>query len=254
MTIIISAVTPAGIVMGGEGRCILTKAEEFIDGCDTAKKVDFEPITGNVEKVYHIAGRFGLAYSGPDFDGKGWCLQNEINEFDRIVRLNLRCNLSFNIKDAGGIFNGLMKKALPPGTEYHFFWGGYSPRTGKPFQVCYQNGQDVTDAGHVPSGWRTDIPEYPEGCYDRGIAAMGKAEIVRELLDGKEIRWDLMPLGDAVESVRWLIDAVTKKGIQYFEGEQRVVGEDVDILVLTPQYSGFVKKQSAAALKELNVN
>ncbi|MEW6274953.1 MAG: hypothetical protein AB1556_07560 [Bacillota bacterium] len=155
MTIIISALTPGGIVMAGEGRCIRVEASEFTDGYNADKKFNFEPVTDNAEKIHLIADRFGLAYSGPDFNEKGWCLQNDINEFDRIVRLNLRHNLSFNIREAAGIFSGLVQKVLPPDMDFGFFWAGYSPRTGKPFQVHYRKGQDVTNtfslAGRMPT-------------------------------------------------------------------------------------------------------
>ncbi|MHB8157561.1 MAG: hypothetical protein ACYDEQ_09275, partial [Desulfocucumaceae bacterium] len=89
MTIIISAITPSGIVMGGEGRRVATKAEDMKNAYDSKKKINYELVTDNSVKVHLIAGRYGLLYSGPCFTEQGWYIQNEINDFNRAVLLNM---------------------------------------------------------------------------------------------------------------------------------------------------------------------
>jgi len=251
MTIVLSTLTPGGIVMAGEGRTIKVKTKD-VDFRDTDKKIDFEPLTDNTEKVHLIADRFGLAYSGLG-SYKEWCLHDTINEFNHIVRLNLRNNLSFNVQEAGGIFNGLVQKSIPPGAGCEFFWAGYSPRTGKPFQVCYRGGQDVTDTENVPKGWRTDIPEYPDGCYHHGLAMLGRIKIISDFLNGKKIRWSHMSLRDATECVAWLLSVGTQ-GLKFFEGEQQLSGGGADILAITPNGAGYVKNKALDLFREGGVN
>ncbi|OPY59453.1 MAG: hypothetical protein A4E55_00223 [Pelotomaculum sp. PtaU1.Bin035] len=242
MTIVMSALTPGGIVMAGEGRAILAEKEDLCDGFRNPK-LNHGLLTDNEEKVFLIADKFGLMYSGPDSNDQGWCLRNEITEFDRIVRLNLRSNLSFNVLDAGEILNEFIKKALPPEMGYSFYWAGYSPRTKKPFQVFYRDGQEATKETRVPRGFRMDIPGYPDGCYEFGMAMSGVTEVIKEFIGDKVIRWGTMPLRDAIECVEFLV-TVGIKGIKFFEGYQQLSGGDIDILVITPTFSGFVKHKT----------
>lgn len=247
MTIIISAVTPNGIVMAGEGRRITTKAEDLKDGYGSGKKINYELVTDNSIKVHLVAGRFGLLYSGPSFTEHGWYLQNEINEFNRVAQLNIKNQVGFNVIAAAEIFNRQIYNALPEGTDYGLFWAGYHDY--RPFQSCFRQGKNITRSGGVASGWQTGVPGWPEGCYGYGMAMLGKTEIIQDFLDGKVIRWDRMPLKDAIECVEWLM-SIGIKGIRFFEGEQQVSGGDVDILVMTPEYSGFVKNKTLSLFGE----
>jgi hypothetical protein len=243
MTIVISALTPGGIVMAGDSRTIRVKTQN-LDFRDTDKKIDFEPSSDNTNKIFLIADRFGLAHSGTSSSGD-WCLQNTINEFDRIVRLNLRSNLSFNVLEAAGIFNGLVQKDAPSDAVIgcDFLWAGYDPRTGQPFQVSYMDGRDVTRERNAPCGWRTDIPEYPNGCYHHGLTMLGRAGIINDFIGGKKIRWSRMPLLDAIKCIEWLL-LTGIMGLKYFEGEQQLSGGDIDILAITPTWGKFVKNKT----------
>jgi len=112
----------------------------------------------------------------------------------------------------------------------------------------------VTDTEKVPSGWRTDDPNCPDGCYEYGMSMQGgKVEVIQEFIKGKIIRWDRMHLRDAIECIEWLLVSGTK-ALKFFEGQQQISGGEVDILVITPTYAGFVKNKTLALFEESGNN
>lgn len=244
MTIIMTAVSPGGIVLAGEGRAIAASKEEIEVGFQN-NRIDHDLHSDNEEKIYLLADKFGLAYSGFSFKLSGWNVQNDVNELDYCARNGA------GLKELAETFNSWVKEAATDKetgiiADYGFYLCGYEK--GKPKQICYRGGKDVTDEKHIPAGWRTDVKEFPKGCYEWGFSMAGKTDLIRDFIKDKRILWHTFPLRDIVELIELLM-AVGIKGARYFDGYQQVSGGKVDILVISPAWTGFVKHKMLGLLE-----
>ncbi len=234
MTICISVITEAGIVLAGDGRTINVKDQRNVNIRDTSQPLEFNVITDNEPKIYLVADRFAIAYSGYG-NLPGWNLQRSINELDRLIRLNMRSNRTFDPRCGGEMLDDLISKAVP-GTEFErdFVWAGHDLR-GRAFQVVRKDGRDITEETDAPCGYQGNDLEYPNGCFRWGEIAFGRIGVIKKLLEERQIRWETMNLRDIVEAVEWLL-AVGTGGLRFFDGEQAISGGRVDILALSPTW------------------
>ena len=234
MTICISVITEAGIVLAGDGRSINVKDHQNVNFRDASQSFEFNVVTDNMPKIYLVADRFAIAYSGYG-SLQGWDLQQSINELDRLIRFNMRSNRTFDPRCGGEILDDLINKAVP-GTKFErdFVWAGHDLR-GRAFQVVRRDGRDITDEMDAPCGYRENVPGHPNGCFRWGEITFGRIGVIKKLLDGQQIRWDTMSLRDIVEAVEWLLTVGTG-GLRFLEGEQATSGGRVDILALSPTW------------------
>lgn len=236
MTICISVITQAGIVLAGDGRSINIKDPQNVNLRDTSQPLDFSIITDNQPKIHLVADRFAVAYSGFGYlQNWNWNLQQSINELDRLIRFNMRHNKAFDPRCGGEMLDELMNKAVPGiNFERDFVWVGHDLK-GRAFQVVRRDGRDITDEIDAPCGYREAVPGYPNGYFHSGEVVFGRIGVINKLLAGEQIPWDKMSLRDIVECVEWLL-AVGTGGLRFFEGEQATSGGRVDILVLSPMW------------------
>ncbi len=237
MTICISVMTEAGIVLAGDGRCLQVRNIQNTNFRDTSQALDFTIASDNEPKVYLIADRFAIAYSGTS-ETQGWCLQQSINELDRLMKLNMRNNRTFDPRCGGGILDDLINKALGDiKIQRDFVWAGHDLQ-GRAFQTAHRDGRNITQEMDVPCGYqREDITGYLNGGYFHwGQVLFGRTGVIEKLLEGRLIRWNKMNLRDIVEAVEWLL-MVGTGGLQFLDGEQATSGGRVDILALSPMWA-----------------
>lgn len=234
MTICISVMTEAGIVLAGDGRSLQMQDIQNTNPRDTSQPLAFTIASDNEPKVHLIADRFAIAYSGVS-NTQGWCLQQSINELDRLMRLNVRTNRNFDPRCGGEILDDLINEALC-GIKFQrdFVWAGHDLR-GRAFQTAHRDGRNITQEMDVPCGYREDIQGYPNGYFHWGQVLFGRAEVIEKLLEGRVIRWDEMNLRDIIEAVEWLLMTGTG-GLRFLDGEQATSGGRVDIIALSPMW------------------
>lgn len=230
MTIILTAVVPDGIVMAGEGRCIMGPV-------DARDKFNFDFVTDGEEKIYLLGDRdrYGLAYSGPSFNDSGsWYINNDVNKLNQLVHQG-----NYSINDLAKVFADMIKQALPPGTNFSFHLATF--QNYLPLVVTYQKGQLTNPLGFQVGRRPGYISQSAQnfGQVRFGLAMDGETNIIRKLLKNERIPFSRMSLRDAIEFCELTV-TVGYKYLQYF-GYQQVSGGPVDILVLTQKWSGFVK-------------
>lgn len=223
MSIILTAVTGDGIVMAAESRTIKAPLAQVRGGYTSG--MTYELVTDSSDKVFLLAGRVGLAYSGPDFDEHGWYFNNEVRALEE--EANKGCGID---KLADKLANRL-KEALPSNMAFGFHlaaYDGYSP---------------------LVATWPPQEPRlgYSKGAVRCGLAMDGETSILRKLLQGERIAFHRMPLRDAIEFAELMVTLACKCQA-WFEHRQPVSGGPVDILVLTPERAGFVKHKTLALL------
>lgn len=223
MTVILTVVTADGVVMGGDSRSIKTSLTQALNGYTPG--MTFQLATDSSDKIFLLAGRVGLAYSGPDFDEHGWYFNNEVRALEEEA-----CK-GCGVDELADKLAGRLKEALPPGMAFGFHLAAYD--------------------GYFPlvATWPPQEPRlgYSKGVVRCGLAMDGETSVLRKLLQGERIAFHRMPLRDAIEFAELMITTACKCQ-QWFEDRQPVSGGPVDILVLTPERAGFVKHKTLALL------
>lgn len=216
MSIIMTVVIPDAIVMASESRTIKASLAQVRNGYRPG--MTYELVTDNSDKVFLLAGRIGLAYSGPSFDESDWYFNNEVQALEEEARKGS------GVEELASKLAGQLKEALPPGMTFGFQMAAYD--------------------GYLPIvvAWPPKEPRlgYAKGVVRFGLLMDGETSVLRKLLHGERVAFSRMPLRDAIEFAELMI-TVACKCQQWCEDRQPVSGGPVDILVLTPGWTGFVK-------------
>ncbi|MGI6588026.1 MAG: hypothetical protein ACOX2N_04445 [Peptococcia bacterium] len=233
MTIIMTAVVPDGIVMASESRSIAVNS--LLEATTFKQKVNpinYEIQSDNSSKIYRIAD-YWLAYSGSDFDSRGWNITEEFAKINAAAK-------GMKIQEVANLIVDTLKNTPPGMVGYAFHLAGYEdyfyPKT-----IYYSHGE------FKPS------PGYSNGYTRCGLMMDGETTIIRKIFKDEKILFHSLSLNDAIELLELSITAGAKY-LQFFEGYQAVSGGPVDIAVITPDYNGFIKHKTLSLLgKELKI-
>ncbi|WP_028308767.1 hypothetical protein [Desulfitibacter alkalitolerans] len=233
MTIIMTVVVPDGIVVAGESRAITADSLTSIESFSQKEHfIPYEVHSDNSNKIYKI-GNFGLAYSGPCFDMDGWSIRQDIAELERAFSKN-------TIEEVAAGFVQKLTKALPAKTGYGFQLSGYN-NEGLPKTFNYDDGQFKQSPG------------YYQGRMRYGLMMNGETTLINKLFDGEKILFHAMSLRDAIEFAELSI-TVGYRYLQFFKEYQPVSNGPVDILVITPNTSRFVKHKALSLLGKESIS
>ena len=240
MTIIMTAVVPDGIIMAAESRAISTYVlpEKYKEFTQKTNPIPYEVHSNNASKIYRIQN-YWLTYTGSDFDKQGWNITEEFTKINAAAK-------GMKIQDVANLIIDTLKNTLAAKGGYAFHLAGYIDVSGQgdylPKTLHYTTGK-----GFIAS------PGYNKGRVTWGLMMDGETAIIQKLFAGEKIPFYTLPLNDAVELLELSITAGAKY-LQFFEGYQAVSGGPIDIAVITPDYSGFVKHKTLGLLgKEMRI-
>lgn len=226
MTICISTVVPQGIVMGSESREIAASENWMKNSYNGIYGPDFQIVNNSTPKVYLLANRYGLNYSGIGWT-PSWHWNQTLAELEKVAA---DCN---DIYALAAWLATQLSKVIPPGVKYGFDLGGY--KHGCPILIKCNDGRMIYPHDPGGLGYNFHTRQLMAGAHIVGVV-----DILSKLLAGEEIDAQNMTLQDAIEFTHLTLTIGTKY-LRYFKRYQEVSGGPIKILVLTPTVCGFLE-------------
>lgn len=225
MSLIVTVYVPGGIVMAGDSRISASRVVEH-EGKSEEMKLVLSDHTYKVVALTRVP--VGIAHAGDAI------LQNQA------VESHVRAFEEEEVKPGDGPFEVAEKlsaffRRSFPGANVAFHVGGHQLERGISVPHVYAL---HTQKQPEPKRVNTDV----QGNVQYGILRSGDTLVVDRLITKEYLPpFAAMPIQDAIEYAIYLID-VTIKTLR-FEPRFPSVGGAIDVLLITPEGSGFVQRK-----------
>lgn len=209
MTIVSCVYVPEGIAMAADSR--LTNTAVLPDGAHVSYT-----FSDNAQKIMLIQNsKIGLVFAGTAFvDGK--TIADHIREFDiNIVRDG------YNISHIAMLLHEFINER---NLNVVIMLSGYEEDQPHVYEI-------------IQSEWKRLNKKDENIIY--AVSWAGELALANKILQENEIPFDILPLKDAVDLAHFVVD-VTKKYTR-FENRISTVGGPIDVLVITKDYTKFIK-------------